>query len=64
MWSFLEDQMNEITAGRIRLEQELQAVTEQLDTARQQNEAETKLNDLLHFHVDVDQVLVQDIEAA
>ena len=56
--------MNEITARRIGLEQELQAVTEQLDATRQQNEAETELDDLLHFHVDANQVLVRDIEAA
>ncbi|KAL8855532.1 MAG: hypothetical protein Q9178_007820 [Gyalolechia marmorata] len=64
MWSFLEAQMNEITARRIRLEQEFQTVTEQLDAVRQQNEAETELDDLLHFHVNADQVLARDIEAA
>ncbi|KAL8922787.1 MAG: hypothetical protein Q9172_003421 [Xanthocarpia lactea] len=64
MWSLLEAQMNEITARRIRLEQNFQAVKEQLDAARQQNEAETEFDDLLHFHVNADQVLVRDIEVA
>ncbi|KAL8772850.1 MAG: hypothetical protein Q9209_002195 [Squamulea sp. 1 TL-2023] len=63
-WPFMKTQMDDITARREKLEQQVEAMRMEVEEAKQQNADERRLNEILRSYLEAERVLKGEVEEA